>query len=95
MGKKKKNKKWTLKIIYAICVVIVFIAGLYYENGYKDINSFITDLSNNISKVSTTITNNVSNTLSDNTENKRTEETVVKNVKGTLQMHLIDVGQRR
>ena len=26
-----------LKVIYIICVIIVFIVGLYYEKGYKDI----------------------------------------------------------
>lgn len=96
MGKKKKNKSWTLKIIYAICVIVVLIAGLYYENGYRDINTFINDISNEISKISTTITNNVSDSLSNNNvTNNKNEQIAVKNVKGTLQMHLIDVGQRR
>ncbi len=96
MGKKKKNRSWTLKIIYIICVIVVFIAGLYYENGYRDINTFINDINNKIFKISTTITNNVGNTLSnDNVANNKNEQIPIKNVKGTLQMHLIDVGQRR
>ena len=95
MGRKKKNNSWTLKIIYVICVIVVFIVGLYYENGYKDINTFINDLNNNISKIFTTITDNINNTLSDtNTTNAETG-VVIKKVNGALQMHLIDVGQRR
>ncbi len=93
MGRKKKSKSWILKVIYAICVIIVFIAGLYYENGYKDINKFINDLSNNIFKVSTTIVDDINNTLTDsNTVN--TEPVAIKKVNGKMQMHLIDVGQR-
>lgn len=95
MGRKKNKKSWTLKIIYAICIVIVFIAGLYYENGYKDINTFINDISNNILKVSTTIVNDISNTLSDDTNTVKNEKIAIKKVNGALQMHLIDVGQRR
>ena len=95
MGRKKKNKNWTLRIIYVLCVIVVFIAGLYYENGYTDINTFINDLSNNISRVSTTITNNISDTLSNNATNTEAEQVVIKQVNGALQMHLIDVGQRR
>ena len=91
MGKKKKNKSWTLKVIYIICVIIVFIVGLYYEKGYKDINSFISDITNNILKVATTMEDNTSNTLS----NDNRSNIVSKKVNGKLQMHLIDVGQRR
>ena len=79
MRRKKNNKSWTLKIIYAICVIVVFIVGLYYENGYKDINTFINDLTKNISKVSTTITNDVSNTLSnDNAANTANNAVAIK-----------------
>ncbi len=88
MARKKNKKSWTLKIIYAICIIIVFIAGLYYENGYKDINTFINDISNNILKVSTSMQDN-------NGTNIVTQEISTKKVTGALQMHLIDVGQRR
>lgn len=95
MRRKKKSKSWILKVIYAICVIIVFIAGLYYENGYKDINTFINDLFNNMSKVSTTIANDINNTLTDDNTTTNTEPVTIKKVNGKLQMHLIDVGQRR
>ena len=96
MGKKKKSKSLILKIIYAICAVIVFIAGLYYENGYKDIDTFINDLSSNISKISGTITESENPTSSnENIQNNNITQIPTKSVNGTLQMHLIDVGQRR
>ena len=95
MGRKKKNKNWTLRIIYVLCVIVVFIAGLYYENGYTDINTFINDLSSNVSKVFTTITDDINDTLSNDTSSTNNEEVVIKKVNGALQMHLIDVGQRR
>lgn len=94
MGR-KKNKNWTLRIIYVLCVIVVFIAGLYYENGYTDINTFINDLSSNVSKVFTTITDDINDTLSNDTSSTNNEEVVIKKVNGALQMHLIDVGQRR
>jgi len=93
--KKKKNKKSkALKIVYAICVVIVIIAGLYYENGYTDINTFINDMTGGITEITGTIGNNVKETLTDNTVE---EEKVVKakQVTGVMEMHTIDVGQRR
>lgn len=95
MGRKKKNKSWTLKIIYAVCVLIVFIAGLYYENGYRDVNTFINDLTADTSKIFTTITDNVNNTLTEDGSTVAKTEVPTKIVNGTLQMHLIDVGQRR
>ena len=95
MGEKKKNKKSrALKVIYAICVMLVFIAGLYYENGYRDINNFINDMTTDIIDVHETLSNNVKETLTDNnTELYKNIE--AKPVTGKLEMHTIDVGQRR
>lgn len=95
MGKKKKsNKSKVLKVIYAICVIAVFIAGLYYENGYTDINVFINDMTKDIREIHDTLSNNVKETLTENnTEQYKNIE--AKPVTGILEMHTIDVGQRR
>ena len=95
MGEKKKNKKSrVLKVFYAVCVIIVFIAGLYYENGYTDINCFINDMTTDIIDVHETLSSNVKQTFEDNnTEQYKNIE--AKPVTGKLEMHTIDVGQRR
>ncbi len=98
MGRRKKNKKSKiLKIIYLVCIIAVFIAGLYYENGYTDVNSFVNDMANGFIRVSETIVGDVTNTLKNNEQetSDSTETTESKIVYGTLQMHTIDVGQRR
>ena len=96
MGKKKKHKHKGLRLIYVICAIIVFFAGLYYENGYRDFNKFAEDIKNNVLGALNNITENVSKTNQE--ENKKTTPTstkIYKKVNGNLEMHIIDVGQRR
>lgn len=91
MGRKKKQKKSNgLKILYVLCAVIVFIAGIYYKNGYTDVNEFLNDLTNGESKLYSKYTE-TSGTITDKNAVKKNYKTV----KGTLEMHIIDVGQRR
>ena len=94
MGRKKKKNTKVLKVIYAICVVIVIIAGMYYENGYTDVNVFINDITKDFGKVTGTIGNNVKETLTENTVEEDKVVIKSKKVTGVLEMHTIDVGQR-
>lgn len=91
--KKKKNKHLYLKLFYFICVIIVFVAGLYYENGYTDINVFAEDIKKQATKVCTEISQNFNSKIKDDSNKEQKKEYKV--VNGTLEMHIIDVGQRR
>lgn len=94
MGKKKKDKQnKILKILYAIGVIIVIIAGFYYENGYSDINEFINNLTGEFVTISKTVSSNIKETLEENNE-KEYKNIQSKSVTGKLEMHMIDVGQR-
>ena len=89
--KKKKQKKHKgLRILYLVCVIIVVIAGIYYENGYTDVNTFISDLKSKV----------IEGFSDQGKEQKQTKTVpastkVYKKVDGNLEMHIIDVGQRR
>ncbi len=89
--KKKKQKKHKgLKILYLVCVIIVIIAGIYYENGYTDVNTFISDIKSKL----------IESFSDPHGESKQTKTVpastkVYKKVDGSLEMHIIDVGQRR
>ena len=86
----KKNKK--LKIVYLICTIIVLVLGLYYERGYKDVNTFISDV---LSKDSEFYKNFKLTSAVVEEDNNTSKTTTYKAVSGTLEMHIIDVGQRR
>lgn len=89
---KKKNNHNFLKVIYFLCAIIVLIAGIYYEKGYTDINKFINDMKEQATKAYTEITDNISN--AEDTKSDQ-QKTTFKVVNGNLEMHIIDVGQRR
>lgn len=95
MGRKKKEKNSKfLKFIYAICVIIVIIAGLYYENGYTDVNEFINDLTGDWVEIGETVSNNIKDTLEEDNSSEEYKSIQTKPVTGKLEMHMIDVGQR-
>lgn len=98
MGKKKKSKHKWLKLLYIVFAIIVIIAGLYYENGYRDVNKFIGDIRNKAIEVYDKIANGLGEEENNNSDKK--EKTIISNreykdVNGVLEMHIIDVGQRR
>jgi hypothetical protein len=87
--KKKNNKKHLVG--YLICMIIVFILGYCFKNEYINID--------NIQKKLQEITseNKIISIINDlEIENKEDEEQQIqyKSVDGTLEMHIIDVGQR-
>ena len=76
MGRKKNQKKSNgLKVLYIVCAVIVFIAGIYYKNGYTDINEFINDLTNGESKLYSKFTE-TSGEISEKNTTKKNYKTV-------------------
>lgn len=87
--KKRKKKNVVPKIVYFIFAIIVFIAGVYYENGYTDVNSFINDISKKLEEITT------KKEHEENINTVPTSAKVYKQVNGKLEMHIIDVGQRR
>lgn len=90
MGKKKKDKhSKILKIFYAICVIIVIIAGLYYENGYSDINKFINDLTGEFVTIGEIVSSNIKETLEEDNA-KEHKDVKSKPVTGKLEMHMVD-----
>lgn len=89
---KKKNNHNFLKVIYFLCAIIVLIAGIYYEKGYTDVNKFINDMKEQATKAYTEITENISDKGDTKTDQQKT---TFKAVNGNLEMHIIDVGQRR
>ena len=95
MGKKKikrKSKKnIKLKIVYVIFAIIVLILGFYYEKGYKDVNTFVSDILNTDSE----LYKNFKFTSATIDDKNTSKTTTYKAVNGTLEMHIIDVGQRR
>lgn len=69
----KKSSK-IFKAIYVVCVIVVIIAGLYYENGYTDVNVFINDMKEKIEDISTTVVTSVKEFVGKNEDENSIEK---------------------
>ena len=87
---KKKKKHKSLKLLYLVCAIIVVIVGIYYENGYTDVKTFFGDIKNKAIGFLYDTSQEPKQTKTIQTSTK-----VYKKVDGSLEMHIIDVGQRR
>lgn len=74
MKKNKSKNSKILKVMYLICVIIVIIAGLYYENGYTNVNIFVNDMIKKVEDISNTVVTNVKEFVSKNENENNVEK---------------------
>lgn len=86
MGKRKKK---TNKKIYGIIAVLTLILLICIGAGTSDINEMFNAVTDTVGAVG----NSVVATWKEESGNEETTSTPAKTVKGTLEMHTIDVGQ--
>lgn len=86
MARRAKRAKKRSKKIYGIIAVLIVILLICIGAGTSDINEMFNAVADTVS----TVSNSISNTWKDDEESK-TE--IARTVEGTLQMHMIDVGQ--
>lgn len=90
MARRAKRAKKRSKKIYGIIAVLIVILLICIGAGTSDINEMFNAVSDTVS----TVSNSISNTWKNEEESKtETKTEIARTVEGTLQMHMIDVGQ--